>query len=390
MRVAMEYSVNLPVPSPAAEEHSHRVREAVARAIDAAGGWLPFSGYMNLALYEPGLGYYAAGARKFGAEGDFITAPELTPLFGRAVAVQLVELMEWSAPRIVEVGGGTGALAADLLNELTRRNAPPLSYEILELSADLRARQQETLRRRAPELMDRVSWLDRLPDRYSGVVVANEVLDVMPVQLVTWKAGGIFERGVVVGGGGDFAWEDRPASGALLRAAQALGVTAPYLSEICLAARAWIAEWGRRLADGAIVVIDYGFPRHEYYHPQRSAGTLRCHYRHRAHNDPFYLPGLNDITAHVDFTAIAQAGNEAGLELLGYGSQAQFLLNCGILDILQEAAPVTGSTYLRQAADVQRLLSPAEMGELFKAMVLGRGIEHPLVGFLRGDRRHSL
>lgn len=382
--------MNLPPPAAEARSHGERVREALAHAIRAEGGWIPFARYMELALYAPGLGYYAAGARKFGASGDFITAPELTPLFGRALAAQITELMSRCEPNVIEVGAGTGILAADLLHELEAQAKPPLSYSILEVSADLRQRQAETLRSRDPRLAELVRWIDRLPAHFSGVVLANEVLDVMPVQLVAWRDEGLYERGVALAADGAFRWEERPARGALLEQALRIPADPPYLSEIGLAARAWVKAWGDVLERGALLLIDYGFPRHEYYHPQRRSGTLRCHYRHRAHDDPFFLPGLNDITSHVDFTAIAEAGNEAGLALLGYGPQAEFLLDCGVLDILARAAPDSGARYLKSAADVQRLLSPAEMGELFKVMVLGRGVDGPLLGCRSGERSHTL
>ncbi len=382
--------MSLPPPAAEARSHSERVREAIARAIRAEGGWIPFARYMELALYAPGLGYYAAGARKFGASGDFITAPELTPLFGRALAAQLVELISRCEPNVIEVGAGTGILAADLLPELQAQVKRPVSYCILEVSAELRQRQAETLRSRDPRLAELVRWIDRLPARFSGVVLANEVLDVMPVRLVAWRDDGPYEQGVALAADGGFHWEERPARGALLEQALRIRAAPPYLSEIGLAARAWVKAWGDVLERGALLLIDYGFPRHEYYHPQRRSGTLRCHYRHRAHDDPFFLPGLNDITSHVDFTAIAEAGSEAGLALLGYRPQAEFLLDCGVLDLLAGTAQDSDARYLRSAADVQRLLSPAEMGELFKVMVLGRGIDAPLLGFRSGERSHTL
>jgi SAM-dependent MidA family methyltransferase len=296
--------MSLPTPDPAAAENSARLVDRIAAEIERAGGWIPFSRYMELALYAPGLGYYGGGARKFGAAGDFVTAPELSPLFAQALAAQVAQILAASAPRLLEAGAGSGALAVGLLLELERRGALPERYEILELSGELRARQQDTLARGVPHLADRVAWLDTLPERFSGVVVANELLDALPVNIVAWREDGVFERGVALANGA-FIWQERPASGALLAVSQGLTFVAPpYVSEIALAARAWIAEWGRILRRGALLLIDYGFPQREYYHPQRAEGTLMCHYRHHAHGDPFWLPGLNDLTAHVDFTAI--------------------------------------------------------------------------------------
>lgn len=385
--------MTLPIPSPEALAHSEALCGLIRNEIAAAKGWISFSRFMELALYAPGQGYYSGGSMKFGQAGDFVTAPEISPLFGRTLAVQVAQIMALSAPEILEPGAGTGALAADLLLELEEMGALPEHYRILELSGELRERQRTTLERRAPQLLSRVSWLERLPETFSGVVVANEVLDAMPVQLVHWTAEGVRERGVALDKAGAFAWEDRPATGALLAAAEKLPVAAPYLSEINLAARAWVAEWARILQSGALLLIDYGFPEREFYHPQRNQGTLMCHYRHHAHGEPFHRPGLEDITAHVDFTAMVDAGVAAGLDLLGYTGQGQFLLNCGLTHTLERHTPAegtAGSDYLRLASGAQKLISPSEMGELFKVMVLGRGIEAPLLGFLMGDRSHTL
>lgn len=381
--------MTLPAPDPQAAAHSARLAAHIAQAIAAAGGWLPFARYMELALYAPGLGYYSGGAQKFGPAGDFVTAPELTPLFARSLARTVAPLMAASAPRIIEAGAGSGVLAADLLAELARFDGLPERYAILDLSGELRLRQAETLQARVPELAGRVDWLDRMPEAFSGVVIGNEVLDAMPVHLVSWQADGMRERGVMVEDG-RFAWSERPAGGALLQAAQRLPVRPPYQSEINLAARAWVRQWGSILDRGALLLIDYGFPAVEYYHPQRDQGTLMCHYRHHAHGDPFHIPGLTDITAHVDFTAVAEAGLEGGLSLLGYTSQAQFLLASGLLELLAETGPTDQVAYLRAASAVQKLTSPAEMGELFKVMALGRGVALPLAGFARGDRSHTL
>ena len=340
----------------------------IAQEIAARGGWISFARYMQLVLHEPGVGYYASGARKFGAGGDFVTAPELGTLFGRTLARALAGF-----PAVLEIGAGSGALAEVLVETLG------CEYFILETSAELRARQ-------AARLGARAHFLDRVPEKFEGAIIANEVVDAMPVHLVHWREDGIFERGVTW----PLAWSDRPAQGELLEAARRIDVPAPYTSEINLVAGPWMRHLAESLAQGAIFVVDYGFPRREYYHPQRSSGTLMCHYRHRAHADPFARPGEQDITAHVDFTALAEAAHEAGAELLGYTTQAQFLVNCGITEVLAEANAENALRYAPIAAQAQKLLSPAEMGELFKVLAAGRGVARPLAAFARGDRLHTL
>ena len=345
-----------------------RLREEIA----AHQGWIPFHRYMELALYEPGVGYYAGGAQKFGAAGDFVTAPELGSLFGRTLARQLEALSD----RITEFGAGSGALAETLLSR------HPFDYRIVEVSPALADRQRA-------RLGSRVRWLERLPERLQGVVLANEVLDAMPVHAVAWREGGIMERGVTLSNE-RLAWSERPAQGPLLEIARELPVSAPYESEVGLHARAWIAEIAHRLDEGVVFIVDYGFPRREYYHPQRATGTLMCHHQHRSHADVFAHPGEEDISAHVDFTALAEAAADAGLEVLGYTTQAQFLVNCGITEVLAEANIDNALHYAPLAAQAQRLLSPAEMGELFKVLALGKGMRGPLLGFVRGDRTASL
>ena len=342
-----------------------QARARIEREIAAAGGWISFARYMQLALHEPGVGYYASGARKFGPAGDFVTAPELGSLFGRTLARQLGPF-----ERILEIGAGSGALAEVL--------ADGREYLILETSAELIARQRE-------RLGDRVRHLERLPDRFHGAVIANEVVDAIPVHLAHWTERAILERGV----GPGLTWADRPAGGELLAAAERIEVPAPYVSEIGLMARAWMRTLVESLEEGTVFVIDYGFPRHEYYHPQRASGTLMCHHRHQAHADPFARPGEEDITAHVDFSALAEAAHDAGAQVLGYATQAQFLVNCGITEVLAEANVENALHYAPIASEAQKLLSPAEMGELFKVLAVGKGMTS-LPGFSRGDRRASL
>jgi SAM-dependent MidA family methyltransferase len=386
-------SMSLPAPDNEGLAYSTALTRHIAAQIDAAGGWIGFDRFMELALYTPGMGYYSGGARKFGAAGDFVTAPELSPVFSQTIGAQVAQILALSAPEIIEVGAGSGRLAADLLLELERRSALPESYRILDLSGELRARQHETIAGRAPHLLNRVSWLDRLPEHFDGLVLANELLDAMPVHLVVWGSDGINERGVEFKNK-QFAWIDRPAGGHLLDRAQTLAkehsLPAGYQSEICLAAPAWVAAWAGILGRGALLLIDYGFPQHEFYHPQRNTGTLMCHYRHHAHSEPFYLPGLQDITAHVDFTAIVEAGCEAGLDFLGYTTQSTFLLNCGLPEVLARTPVEDTARYLPLASSAQKLISPAEMGELFKVMALGKGITEPLLGFAQGDRSATL
>ncbi|MGA9164560.1 MAG: SAM-dependent methyltransferase [Thiobacillus sp.] len=380
----------LPAPSPDALAHSQRVAAHLRSLIEDAGGWMPFSRFMEAALYAPGLGYYAAGAMKFGAAGDFVTAPELTPLFGRTLAHAIAPVLAGTGGEVLELGAGSGRLAVDVLGELERLDTLPARYCILEVSADLRARQQETLARERPRLAGRVQWLDALPDHFSGVILGNEVLDALPVELVHWTEAGPLVRGVMLENEA-FAWQDRPIADPVLRArADALKLAAGYLSEINLAADALIASLGTMLERGLILLVDYGFSAGEYYHPQRHMGTLRAHYRHHALDDPFYLPGLCDLTAHVDFSALAQAGIAAGLNLAGYTSQANFLLNAGLTGLLMQTPPTDAASYLPQANAVQRLVSPAEMGELFKVIGFSKGGLAPLAGFARGDRRHNL
>jgi SAM-dependent MidA family methyltransferase len=379
-------SRTLPAPDADALAHMQRVRGFIDRQIDT-GGFLPFDRYMEIVLHAPGLGYYSAGATKFGASGDFVTAPEMSPLFGACLARQLAELIEAGCTRVVELGAGTGRMAAHILRELERLDSLPDRYEIIELSADLKARQAQTLDALVPALAARVRWHDGLPQLADACVLGNEVLDALPVHLIRMHAGTIEELGVALAPDRSaLAWCARPATGPLKAAAEALDLAEGYTTELHLAAQALVRSLAERLTRGAALFIDYGFPASEYYHPQRSGGTLMCHYRHHAHPDPLLLPGLQDITAHVDFSALARAAADAGLDVLGYTQQARFLTNCGILDALAACDPSDVARYAPACAAVQKLLSPAEMGELFKVIAFGRGIDLPLLGFRSGDR----
>lgn len=388
----------LPEPGHAALDHSRALKRLIQAEIAAAGGWISFAHYMRLALYAPGMGYYSGGAAKFRQAGDFVTAPEISSLFGKALAKQAAQVLGLvdEGADILEFGAGTAKLALDLLLELERLGSLPAHYFILELSADLRQRQRHLLEEHAPHLLPRIVWLESLPNEFKGLMLANEVLDAMPVHLVAWRDTGLFEIGVLCRDG-EFQWMEHPLEeGELLAAAGVLkplaeaGTGAGYISEINLSAYHFIHSLGPILQKGAILLVDYGFGRNEYYHPQRNRGTLMCHYRHHAHDDPFYLPGLQDITSHVDFSAIADAATSAGLAFLGYNAQAHFLINCGITNILARVPPEIPGDYLPLANQLQKLVSPAEMGELFKAIAFGRNIPTPLLGFTGGDKSRLL
>jgi len=379
----------LPEPTPDARAHSERVAERIRGEIAASGGWISFARYMELALYAPGLGYYSAGAKKLGKAGDFVTAPEISPLYGQTLARQVKQILEAGLDEVLEVGAGSGALAATLLEELERSGRAPRNYFILELSADLRERSRDTLAARVPHLLERVAWLNQLPPAFSGVVLGNEVLDAMPAHVVRVQGGKIEEGGVGVRSERlDWSW--RLASGELLDAARGLGLPEGFRTEIQLTTRGFVRSLSGVLEKGVAIFVDYGFPRQEYYHSQRSAGTLMCHYRHLAHADPFSFPGLQDITSHVDFSAVASAARDGGLEVAGYTSQAQFLVNCGITDVMSRTPAEDGAKFLPLANQANKLMSPAEMGELFKVIALARGFASPLMGFRDGDRRRAL
>jgi SAM-dependent MidA family methyltransferase len=360
----------LPMPSADALAHSTRLAAVIRAEIERAGGWIGFDRYMELALYASGLGYYAAGARKFGdapSGGDFVTAPEISPLYARALAAQVEQVFEHSAAQVLEFGAGSGVLARDLLDALVQRGVRDLHYAIVELSPDLQQRQRTTLTGR-----DAI-WLAAPPVDFDGVIIANEVLDVMPVQLFVKRDGIVHERGVALSDRG-LVFAEAPAGRELATAVAAIehevGVLpAGYGSEVGLVARAWTASLAGWLKRGVLLAIDYGFPRREYYHSQRLMGTLMCHYRQHA---------------HADFSAMADAAHAAGLNVLGYTSQAHFLINCGLLDVLK-----ADHTH-RHANEAHRLLSEAEMGELFKVLAIGKAVEVALLGFARGDRTHTL
>jgi SAM-dependent MidA family methyltransferase len=381
-------------PSPAPEEREQR--EAVARhlreQIVAAGGWLSFERFMELALYAPGLGYYSAGAAKIGASGDFTTAPEISDLFSACVAQQCAQVLATSGGSILELGAGTGRMALAVLQSLAAQGVLPERYAILEVSADLRERQQRRIGALPPDLASRLTWLDSLPaEPMRGIVLANEVLDALPFRRFELREEDLLEIGVGLSETGQFVEALQPAD---RRLQEALLATLPeqlpegYRSEICLRVHPWIASLAAALDHGVMLLFDYGLPRAHYYHPQRDRGTLRCHFRHRAHDDPLINVGMQDITAWVDFTRVADGALAAGLDVPGFATQAAFLLASGI-DKLIENAP-DDVERARRASEARQLLMPGEMGEAFKVMALSRGFSEPLCGFSLQDLRDSL
>lgn len=376
--------------------HAARVVQRIRERIVDAGGWLPFEDYMQLALYEPGLGYYSAGSHKLGAGGDFTTAPEISPLFGQCLARQCAQVLAgMEGGDILEVGAGSGRLAFDVLTALSAQGALPRRYLILEVSADLRERQRTLLARLPDHIGDRAAWLDAPPAQaWRGVLLANEVLDALSFEAFAWRSGQAHARGVALDDQASLVWQERPAPAALaaeiarLHAEVGEGWPDGFTSELCRRATPWIASITQSLERGIALFIDYGLSRREYYHPHRDGGTLRCHYQQRAHDDPFAHPGLEDITAWVDFTRVAEAADAAGLEVLGYATQAALLLGLGIE--AQIAAAPDEVTRIRRASEARQLLMPTEMGETFKAMALGRGWDAPLAGFVHQDLRRLL
>jgi SAM-dependent MidA family methyltransferase len=383
--------MSLPVPSSDALAASHALQNLIAADIEGNAGAISFSRYMELALYAPGLGYYSGGSAKLGKDGDFTTAPELSPLFGAALAQVAAAIIAQSAPQILEFGAGTGKLAFDILTELTAAGVTLERYYIVELSGELRGRQQDKLRD-----FPQVVWLDALPPSFDGVVFGNEVLDAMPVDLVIKHPDGWQELQVTVADG-RFQYVEVAASAELLaevarQVPEHEQLPAGYVTELHGVACGFMATLARMLGAGranAAFLFDYGFPAHEYYFDQRVTGTLMCHYRHHAHPDPFYYPGLQDITAHVDFTAMALAAQDAGADVLAYLNQSGFLLGAGIGALLLRTDPADAMAYLPQSRAMQKLVSPAEMGELFKVLVVGKGVELPQAIVMQ-DRSHRL
>lgn len=389
-------SQELPAPSDLAQQHSEKLITLIKNEIAQNNGAISFQRYMELALYAPGLGYYAAGSEKLGEEGDFVTAPEISPLFSQTLANAVLPALNLDQI-ILEVGAGRGRMAADILVYLKQKNKLPKEYWILELSADLRERQKQTIAETIPEFLENVKWLDELPEQFSGVVLANELLDAMPVQLFQKTDNDINEVNVV--------WLDDKFSFQLkssfderlihrvknIEDENDVEFNSGYISEINFAAEDWIKSIAERLQQGVIVLIDYGFPRHEYYHEQRAQGTLMCHYRHRTHPDAFVYPGLQDITAHVDFTAMADAALEVDLKVMGYTNQVSFLMGAGILELaaLNEEG-ISLKQQMEMASQIKKLTLPHEMGELFKVIGFSKNCNVSLPAFEFRDLREYL
>jgi len=405
----------LPALTPEAAAHVAALEATLRARLEAAGGWIAFDEYMDAVLYGPGMGYYSAGAAKFGAAGDFVTAPEISDLFARAMARQFADVLAVTGGGVLEVGAGSGRFARGALAELARLGTLPDRYALLDVSADLRARQRDTLAQLPAELAARAVWLDALPRRHVGVVFANELLDALPCDRFVMQQGRPLRLGVALRDG-RFAWAPRAAVAAdtadALWLAEAdatlagIASTLPdgYCGEFAPRASAWVQAVADSLERGVVILVDYGLPRAQYYHPQRADGTLRCHFRQHAHHDPFLHPGLTDITAWVDFTRVAAAADAAGLEVAGFTTQAAWLLALGIESLAAETLPEHGSAggdedaaagpvpvrHLVAMQGLKRLLLPGEMGEAVKVMVLTRGWDAPLRGLRWQDLRGSL
>jgi SAM-dependent MidA family methyltransferase len=393
----------LPELSDDERAHVERVAEHIRAFIRQHGDVIGFDAFMRLALYAPGLGYYSAGATKLGAAGDFVTAPEVSSLFSRCLARQVADVLRDTGGDVLEIGAGSGRMAADVLTELAELDSLPGSYRILEVSADLAERQRARIATLPAELSSRVVWLDAWPERpMRGVVLANEVLDAMPVErfVLRGRPDGIAVHALGVGLSGEkFEWRETSPTPEMLNAVADIVESLPapltegYTSELCLSFQPWIASLAAQLEAGVALLIDYGLPRSHLYHPERSQGTLRCHFRHRAHDDPFLNVGLQDITAWVDFTRVADAADGAGLEVLGFATQAAFLIGAGMESLLATEMSLAEDDARRRAelaGEARRLLLPGEMGEVFKVIALGRGFDAPLAGFSTQDLRGTL
>ncbi len=394
--MSVSASVNFPAPSDDGMAHSEELAKRIRSAISAQGGIIDFASYMQYVLYEPGYGYYTAGATKFGGAGDFITAPEISPLFGRSIAQQCFDVL-CSIPQsvILEVGAGSGKLARDILLELSHLKVMPERYLIIETSADLKSKQQELLKAALPDFYKRIYWLEQWPKApVSGVVVANELLDAMPVHRLRQQESRLIELGVTENGK---AFGYSPMAGHTLAVERlqaklneaGVSLTEGTDTEICLMHDAWVASLSRCLNQGLVLLVDYGYSRKDYYHPQRVDGTLRCHYRHIAHDNPFFYPGLQDLTAHVDFTAIAESAVDSGFDVLGYTTQAYFLLSCGITELV-DMEHLDDLQRIDVAQQIRKLTMPGEMGEPFKTIALGKDLDIGLKGFSMNDQRENL
>lgn len=378
---------NLPIPSADALVHSQALTQFIRQEMAVQGGYITFARFMELALYAPGLGYYSAGCTKFGRAGDFVTAPEISPLFAQCLARQCQQVLDAvEQGEIIEFGAGTGKLAVDLLLALEKLNCLPVRYSILEVSAELRARQQDFYQKNIPHFFDRMVWLEQLPaEPINGIMLANEVLDAMPVNRFQLNQTGLQEFYV--------KWQEDSFVWHLNKPSKDIAIPTSLMNgefEVNCNIEPWVNSLSQCLKQGLVLLIDYGFPQHEYYHPDRVTGTLMCHYQHHAHTDPFILIGLQDITAHVDFTAVAESAVTNHLQVSGFISQAAFLLNCGLLELVPTADQAM-SKRLAVNQQINLLTSPAEMGELFKVMALTRQLDDiSLLGFQQFDQRQRL
>lgn len=384
-------TATLPSPDPISLAHQHKVQAHIAKQITNSGP-IAFSEYMQQALYAPGLGYYSAGRQKFGPAGDFVTAPEISPLFGHCLARQCAQVLEKITDGcILEFGAGSGKLAEDILQYLAQINCLPKHYYILEVSADLRERQQQHLKAALPNYFDNIIWLNQLPEQdFKGVILANEVLDAMPVELFHINKDQAVEQAFINYQEGEFQPHWQTANNDLKTAVEKLdsAFATGYTSEVNLHIEPWIKSLAETLKQGAIFLIDYGFPAHEYYMPDRHMGTLMCHFHHHNHDNPYILTGIQDITAHVDFTAVADAADNNHLQIAGFTTQAAFLINCGITELLTSHTDIAARYNTNQ--QLMMLTSPSEMGELFKVIALTKDFDADLVGFSQFDQRNRL
>ncbi|PHS27194.1 MAG: SAM-dependent methyltransferase [Methylophaga sp.] len=386
--------MTLAKPDDIAQRHSEQLLSLIYDEIERAGGKISFADYMHLCLYAPGLGYYSAGSQKLGQHGDFTTAPEISPLFSRTFAHHIKDVLsQLKQPSILEFGAGSGKMAADILAELTAANCYPEKYYIIEVSADLRERQYKTIAHALPDIVENVVWLDAIPNCFVGVILANEVCDAMPVHMLHFKQGKVAERYIEKNDAG-LCWCEGSLSQSSLAShiieIQALiGESEDYITEVNLAAQAWLCSLADNLQQGALFICDYGYPKADYYHPQRNEGTLMCYYQHQGHADPLILPSLQDITAHVDFTLLAQTAIDNGLEVNGFQSQADFLLAGGITELsqAQENDPLL---MLQQASEIKQLTLPSAMGENFKVLTLSKSLNQLLPRCQLADRRYTL
>ena len=400
----------LPEPDDEAKRHSHILCAQIKELCQSSGGVIPFSEFMQQALYAPGLGYYSGGLQKFGELGDFITAPEVSPLFSQCLAQQLADVLKGVAIEndqaenvqvsVLEVGAGSGVMAADMLLALEQLEALPESYMILELSFELQQRQKNCIRKKAPHLLERVSWLDELPSElFNGVVVANEVLDAMPVECFRIVKDGV--KSLMTGFGeeglnskyikADTAVVDKVRTiEARLKETHEETLPDDYCSEFNPSIQPWLDSLYSVLNRGMVLLIDYGYPVHEYYHEERRTGTMMCHYQHRAHTNPLWYPGLQDITAFVDFTDVAYCAVEAGFDISGYTTQAMFLMGCGLSELHKALVTDDVKNQLMLSQQIKTLTLPSEMGERFKAMALTKNYDEPLCGFAMLDLRNRL